>query len=134
MGLLFVGNSNTEVFTLNTIIIGDFGESAAADYLRQAEYEILERKYRLKIGEIDIIAKQNNIFVFIEVKTRRSTRYGFPAEAVTYRKQQKILSTAQCYLKQIGQNNACCRFDVMEIFLTQQQVVKYNHIINAFGR
>jgi len=119
---------------MNTIKVGDLGEQAAADYLQEVGYELLERKYRLKIGEIDIIAKKDHTIVFIEVKTRRSTRYGFPAEAVTYRKQQKIINTALCYLKQINQNNASCRFDVMEIFLTELNVITYNHIMDAFSK
>lgn len=119
---------------MNTIQVGDLGEQAAATYLSQSGYTILERKYRRKIGEIDIIAKINQTLVFIEVKTRSSTRYGFPAEAVTYRKQQKIMYTALCYLQQIKQEDACCRFDVIEIFLTDLDVVKYNHILNAFSK
>jgi len=119
---------------MNTIKVGDFGEQAAADYLCRAGYDILERKYRLKIGEIDIIAQKDNTFMFVEVKTRRSIRYGYPAEAVTYRKQQKIMNTALCYLKQIDQNQAACRFDVMEIFLAEPNVIKYNHIMNAFSK
>lgn len=119
---------------MNTIQVGDIGEQAAVDYLWAAGYTILERKYRRKIGEIDIIAKIHNTFIFIEVKTRSSTRYGFPAEAVTYQKQQKILYTALCYLQQIQQDDVCCRFDVIEIFLTNLNVVKYNHIQNAFTK
>lgn len=119
---------------MNTIAVGDLGEQAAADYLQAVGYELLERKYRLKIGEIDIIAKINNTLVFVEVKTRSNTRYGFPAEAVTYRKQQKIINTALCYLKYINNTTACCRFDVMEIFLEELRVVEYNHIIDAFSK
>jgi len=118
---------------VNTIQVGNLGEQAAADYLCTAGYDILERKYRLKLGEIDIIATKDNTFVFIEVKTRRSTRYGFPAEAVTYRKQQKIINTALCYLKQINQAHVACRFDVIEIFLSEMNVITYNHILNAFS-
>lgn len=119
---------------MNKLAVGDLGEQAAADYLQQAGYEILERKYRLKLGEIDIIAKINNTFIFVEVKARSSTRYGFPAEAVTYRKQQKIITTALCYLSCINKTAACCRFDVIEIFLAERRVVKYNHIMNAFSK
>jgi len=119
---------------MNSIKVGDLGEQAAADYLQEVGYELLERKYRLKIGEIDIIASINNTLVFVEVKTRSSIRYGFPAEAVTYRKQQKIINTALCYLKYINQTTACCRFDVIEIYLAKLRVVKYNHIIDAFGK
>ena len=118
---------------MNTIQVGDIGEQAAANYLCDNGYLILERKYRRKIGEIDIIAKNSQTLVFIEVKTRSNIRYGYPAEAVTYHKQQKIMHTALCYLKQIKQDDACCRFDVIEIFLTDLNVVKCNHIINAFS-
>jgi putative endonuclease len=117
---------------MNTSKVGDIGEQAAADYLHHAGYEILEQKYRCKIGEIDIIAKINNSLVFIEVKTRRNTTYGFPAEAVTYRKQQKIINTALCYLQQIHNINMQCQFDVIEIFLGENNEVTYNHITNAF--
>jgi len=117
---------------MNHIMVGNIGEVFAAEYLSTAGYAILQRKYRLKIGEIDIIAKKNDTFIFMEVKTRRSNRCGLPAEAVTYQKQQKILNTAQCYLQKMKQSNALCRFDVMEIFLLEQNVVKYNHIIDAF--
>ncbi|MBC8016794.1 MAG: YraN family protein [Sporomusaceae bacterium] len=119
---------------MNKLAVGDFGERAAAGYLEEAGYEILKRKYRLKIGEIDIIAKLNNTLVFVEVKTRSSSRYGFPAEAVTYRKQQKIVNTALCYLNYINKPTACCRFDVIEVFLTELRVIKYNHIIDAFSK
>jgi putative endonuclease len=119
---------------MNTIKVGDRGEQAAADYLQAAGYDILERKYRSKIGEIDIIAKRKNVLVFVEVKTRRNTTYGFPAEAVTYRKQRKIINTASCYLQQIHNTNICCRFDVIEIFLTENNIIKHNHIIDAFIR
>jgi len=118
---------------MNKTQVGNIGEKAAADYLHNAGYTILEQKYRRTIGEIDIIAKMNHTLVFVEVKTRSSTRYGFPAEAVTYHKQQKIIYTALCYLKQIKQEDVCCRFDVIEIFLTDLTVVKYNHIQNAFS-
>lgn len=117
---------------MNTIKVGDKGEQAAADYLQAAGYDILERKYRSKLGEIDIIAKWRNILVFVEVKTRRNTTYGFPAESVTYRKQRKIINTASCYLQQIHNANTGCRFDVIEIFLTGNNLIKHNHIIDAF--
>lgn len=117
---------------VNTSRVGDIGEQAAVDYLRHAGYDILEQKYRSKIGEIDIIAKTRDMLVFIEVKTRRNITYGFPAEAVTYRKQQKIMNTALCYLQQIHNINIHCRFDVIEVFLAENNTITYNHIINAF--
>lgn len=119
---------------MNTIEVGNIGEEAATDYLRNKGYFILERKYRRKIGEIDIIAKDKETLVFVEVKSRSNTRYGFPGEAVHYHKQQKIIHTALCYLKQMSQDDINCRFDVMEVFLTDLNVVKCNHIINAFSK
>ncbi len=118
---------------MNHIEVGEIGEQAATDYLRKSGYLILARKYRSKTGEIDIIAKIKDVIVFVEVKTRRSKICGFPAEAVTYHKQHKIINTALCYLKQTGNNNAACRFDVLEILLSSRGKLEYNHIINAFG-
>ncbi|WP_378955640.1 YraN family protein [Pelosinus sp. sgz500959] len=117
---------------MNNIEVGNLGEQAAADYLHQSGYEVLTRKYRTKIGEIDIIAKLKDTVVFVEVKTRRSTRCGFPAEAVTYRKQQKIMNTAMYYLSYTDQTQLYCRFDVIEVFLSDRTMIKYNHIIDAF--
>lgn len=115
--------------------VGGRGEEAAADFLKSAGYTILARNYRAKPGEIDIIAEKGGIVSFIEVKTRRSNIYGSPAEAVTYRKQGKILNTALCYLKQTGRTAAPLSFDVIEIFLGPGgDKPRVNHIANAFGR
>ena len=126
---------------MNRKELGDSGEEAASRYLCNRGYEILARKYRTRLGEIDIIARQaapglgpgTATLVFIEVKTRRSVVCGFPGEAVTYAKQRKIITTAQCYLNWIKQPEALCRFDVMEVYVLPSGVVEYNHIVNAFG-
>ena len=68
---------------VNTHVLGVKGEQLAVDFLKDKKYEILERNYATKLGEIDIIAKQNNRIVFIEVKQRESLRYGYPREAIT---------------------------------------------------
>ncbi|EPS50345.1 hypothetical protein CFSAN002367_12475 [Clostridium botulinum CFSAN002367] len=78
--------------------IGSFGETIAVDYIKNCGYIILERNFRCKLGEIDIIAKDKNFIVFIEVKTRYSYIYGSPSEAITFRKQNKIYKTAQLYI------------------------------------
>ncbi len=118
---------------MNHISFGDMGEETAVRYLRQAGYIIVAQKYRSKTGEIDVIANNKGTIVFVEVKTRRSTAFGFPAEAVTYSKRQKLIKTALCYLKQTNQENAACRFDVLEVLAPQGERVQVNHIINAFG-
>ncbi|MPN49257.1 hypothetical protein SDC9_196872 [bioreactor metagenome] len=119
---------------MNRIITGNMGEQAAAAFLQNTGYNILAQKFRSKMGEIDIIAEHRGVIVFVEVKTRRSILFGFPAEAVTYPKQQKIIKTALYYLNLIKKPNSSCRFDVLEIYLLQDDKIKYNHIINAFGR
>lgn len=118
---------------MNHITLGDLGEKAASHYLTTKGYALTHRKYRTKLGEIDIIAKHKNTIVFVEVKTRRNTTYGSPAEAVNYRKQQKIIQTAQCYLKHSNNYNCLCRFDIIEVVLESQGIFTFNHITNAFG-
>lgn len=117
---------------MNHIDIGDKGEQTAVDYLGKLGYKIIATKYRTKIGEIDIIAKDKDCLVFAEVKTRRSVAYGFPAEAVTIKKQQKIINTALLFINHRGLTDTPCRFDILEIYYFKD-IVRCNHIINAFG-
>jgi len=77
--------------------IGKWGEDTAADYLTQRGYEIIARNIRTPYGEIDIIAKQNDITIFVEVKTRTSNTMGLPEEAITSRKRQHMLAAADQY-------------------------------------
>ena len=91
-------------------------EEIAADYLQHAGYEILERNYRDRSGEIDLIAKDGSYYVFVEVKYRENASMGDPAEAVDARKQLKIRNTARRYLyrNRLGES-VPCRFDVVAI-------------------
>ena len=118
---------------MNHLTIGKRGEDIAAEFLQKQGYRILQRRYRSKMGEIDIIAAKADWCVFIEVKTRRSARFGLPSEAVNYHKQGKIINTALLYLAFTGRQNCPVRFDVIEIILTADNH-KINHIENAFGR
>ena len=113
---------------------GRAGEDAAAQYLSARGYVILARNFRTRAGEIDIIARNNKTIVFVEVKTRSSVAYGFPAEYVTRRKQDKIIKAALYYLHGCGQDFAPARFDVLEVLPTVSGLAVSNHIINAFGR
>lgn len=90
-------------------------ESLAAEYLQRQGMVILERNYRDRTGEIDLIGRDGAFLVFVEVKYRRDLRTGEPAEAVTARKQQRIRRTAQYYLYSHRCGNVPCRFDVVSI-------------------
>ena len=98
---------------------GEKGESIAVNCLKKQGYRIIELNYRTKLGEIDIIAKQGKTLVFIEVKTRKSSRFGRPELAVTPKKQRKISMVALYYLKSTKQSNAKARFDVVAINSTE---------------
>ncbi len=94
---------------------GEKSESVAVNCLKKQGYRIIELNYRNKLGEIDIIAKQGETLVFIEVKARKSSRFGRPELAVTPKKQRKISMVALYYLKSTKQSNAKARFDVVAI-------------------
>ncbi len=108
-------------------VVGEKGEILAEKFLRKQKYKILERNYQNKIGEIDIIAKDKDTLVFVEVKTRASCKFGRPCEAVTPYKQNKIRGVASYYLMIKGLSDSDCRFDVVEIL--DEEI---NHIKNAF--
>ena len=95
--------------------LGRNGEEISCDYLENKGYEILERNFRYKKYEIDIIAKDKNELVFIEVKTRSQKEYGLPAESVTKIKQKHICKAARFYLHIHKKENDFVRFDVIEV-------------------
>ena len=109
--------------------IGRIGESIAEKYLINNGYKILERNFKSKTGEIDIIAYKSNILVFVEVKTRTNNKFGFAYEAVDYRKKKKIQNTANSYINFKKIENIQYRFDIIEVYLTTKEI---NHIIDAF--
>jgi putative endonuclease len=94
---------------------GRTSESVAVRHLKKNGYRILERNYRNNLGEIDIIAKDKDTIVFVEVKARRTNRYGDPKWSVTPKKQRKISMVALSYLKTINRSNGKARFDVVSI-------------------
>jgi putative endonuclease len=94
---------------------GRSAEALAAQHLQRKGYTILEYNFRTALGEIDLIARQNGVIVFVEVKSRRTTRRGNPKWAVTPAKQRKISMTALAYLKQHRQMGCRARFDVVTV-------------------
>lgn len=91
------------------------GEALAVRHLRKIGYKIIERNFRTRTGEIDIIAKHKGQIVFAEVKTRKNRRFGHPKLAVTADKQRKISMAALTYLKKQGALQTSARFDVVTV-------------------
>lgn len=100
---------------------GKDAENAAAKFLKAKGYIILERNYRNKFGEIDIIAKQEGVICFLEVKARHSLNLGFPQEAVSISKQRKIGRVAVSYLKSNNLLECPARFDVLALLYANNQ-------------
>jgi putative endonuclease len=110
---------------------GEKGEALAVRRLKKAGYKIIETNYHTRLGEIDIIAKDKNTIVFVEVKSRRSVHFGNPKQAVTPQKQRKISMVALYYLKTTGQTTARARFDVVTVISNRDQP-QVDIIKNAF--
>jgi putative endonuclease len=115
------------------IEIGRSGEEAAVEFLKQNGYRIIQRNYKNKLGEIDIVAKDDNTLCFIEVKTRTSFTFGYPQEAITLTKQKKINKVAMSYLKQYNLLNNPARFDIISVVLNNQNKFDIDIIKDAFS-
>ena len=111
---------------------GKIGEDSAEEFLLNKGYETLKRNYHSRYGEIDIISKNDNYLVFTEVKARSFNSIAEPKEWVDYRKQEKIVRTAACFLEE-NEFDLQPRFDVIEVFIgSNGRAEKINHIENAF--
>jgi putative endonuclease len=111
--------------------LGDHGEELAAVALKKQGYKILERNYVTPLGEIDLIARQGKTLVIVEVKTRKSLRFGIPQEAVGAAKQAKLRRLADYYLKDRRRTGAPVRFDVVAVTLAGE-TPRVEIIPNAF--
>lgn len=108
--------------------LGNYGEDLAAFYLKNRGYQILERNWHCRLGEIDIIAQDAGTIVFVEVKMRSDSEYGPPQLAVSFRKQRQIVKIAICYIKERNLKNRDLRFDVLAIGPDSCELLK-----NAFS-
>ncbi len=113
---------------------GELGEEVATNFLIARGYRILERNFRCKGGEVDIIARDpgDKSLVFIEVKARRGLSYGVPQLAVTPFKQRQISKAALTWLSKNRLHDTNARFDVIAILLSSDGLHKIEHIVNAF--
>lgn len=116
--------------SLLTKLLGQAGEDRAARFLMTQGYRIIERNYRTRSGEIDLIALHDGAVVFIEVKTRTSDAFGAPELAVNPRKQQRMVKAALGYIKYKKLHQVPCRFDVVAITAAAEKEVEL--IKNAF--
>ncbi len=111
---------------------GKSGEDIAEKFLIEKGYEIIKRNFRFGKGEIDIIAKDGDYLVFVEVKSRKNYNYGEPEYAITKSKQRQLKRMAEGYFYVNGIQEQLCRFDVITIVGEKEDELKINHIINAF--
>jgi putative endonuclease len=107
------------------------GEQAVAEFLMRRGMTILQRNYRTRFGEIDIIAQDGECIVFVEVKSCRSTAYGEPATWVNSRKQKRMVLAAAQYLQTMQWEEQECRFDVVTV-TWKQKVPEFRYIKQAF--
>ena len=112
--------------------VGRTGEDAAVAYLMDMGYTIIDRNYRRRFGEIDIVADDHGVLVFVEVKTRRSRLFGSPFEAVDFRKQKKMSKMALDYISRHNRDNCPARFDVVAVMLHDNFLPRIELIQNAF--
>jgi len=112
---------------------GDGFEDLASAFLEAKGYTIIRRNVHILRKEVDIIAAMGDTIVFVEVKGRRSTAYGHPAEAVGARKQHNLVRLADAYMKRERLWDRACRFDVVGVTLDAQGSPVFEHIENAFG-
>ncbi|HBL35477.1 MAG TPA: YraN family protein [Firmicutes bacterium] len=114
--------------------LGNYGELIARRILEDRGYLILHHKYYTRYGELDLVAKEGNELVFIEVKTRIDRSYGSGLEAITKKKRAHLIRTAFCYLQQHHDQDLPCRFDIIALKLDQRgQLLDYQLIKDAFG-
>jgi len=113
---------------------GQWGEERAARFLKKKKYRIISKNYSSRYGEIDLIARDRDTVVFIEVKTRGGSAYGRPGEAVDYAKQRKMIKTAMTYIQEnkLDEQDVGFRFDIVEV-LYSDTGYRIEHIENAFG-
>lgn len=108
------------------------GEEAAASYLAGRGYRLICRNYRCRLGEADIVARDGDTVVFVEVKARRGVSHGLPQEAVDRRKQARLGRVARHFLSVRGIHDAPCRFDVVAVQLDEEGVSALDLIRGAF--
>ncbi len=113
--------------------LGDRGEKIALDFLKQAGFRIIQTNYVCPIGEIDIIAADGDVLVFVEVKTRRSDVENDPEESVNWHKRRKLTQVARHFIAHKNAHNMTARFDVVAIVMPESGKPVITHFVEAFA-
>jgi putative endonuclease len=116
-----------------TLELGSLGEDIAATYLTDVGVRVLDRNWRCREGELDIVAREADALVFCEVKTRRGTGFGHPVEAVTASKQRRLRTLAQRWLAAHDEHAPVVRFDVVGVLLRPDRPALVTHLRAAFS-
>ncbi len=131
----FTANRLKFIITFNTAImipkkiLGKYGEKHAGTYLMENGYKIIAKNYRCRYGEIDIIALKDNVFCFIEVKTRQNKEFGEPEESIDLQKLKKICLAAQHYISCKNLQECNFRFDAISVIVSNSKPL-LKHIKN----
>lgn len=112
--------------------LGARGEDVAVEFLIDAGLEIVERNWRCRYGELDVVATSGDRIVFVEVKTRSGVGYGSPAESVTFAKQRRIRVLAMQWLADSGRSWSRVRFDVVAVLIGRDGEPSVEHFVDAF--
>jgi len=117
-------------------VVGNFGEQCAISFLQKQNYKIIDKNFRCNFGEIDIIGTDKDCLCFIEVKARTTCKYGRPSNAVNYTKRSHLINCAKFYIMKKRLGNYKARFDIVEVFLKNDdnkiEMEEINIIKNAF--
>lgn len=110
--------------TAARLLLGAAGEERAAAWYEARGYRVLHRNWRCREGELDLVVRRGRELVFVEVKTRRTDRFGIPAEAITLTKQRRLRTLASRYLADTHERAGSLRFDVVSILAGQLEVIE----------
>lgn len=123
--------------TFSRLALGKKGEGLALTYLKRKGYEIIEKNYRTNAGEIDIIGRDRDCVCFVEIRTRKTRKFGSPLESIDRKKQNQIAKTALIYIKNNRLEEGKCRFDVVSVeqiggFLPNIKLIKNAFELNTW--
>lgn len=114
--------------------LGRRAEELVAGYLSQRGWQVLQRNYRCRWGEVDLVARDGDCLVFVEVRAKRGDAFGTPLESITAKKMARLRSTAETYLQENGLADRSWRIDVAALELTRQGGVRWIEVLeNAVG-